>query len=152
MIRKAKIKDIKSIHSLLQQYGNSGQLLPRPLSKLYDHIRDFSVYVTGPEETVIGCCALQICWEDLAEIRSLAVHPQHQGKKIGALLTEAALEEAIAFKVAKVFTLTYQPEFFKKYGFSQIEISELPLKIWGDCLLCVKFPECDEVAMQKSLP
>ena len=151
MIRKAKIKDIKAIHSLLQQYGNKGQLLPRPLSKLYDHIRDFSVYAEGPEDTVIGCCALQICWEDLAEIRSLAVHPQHQGKKIGALLTEAALEEALAFNVTKVFTLTYRPEFFKKYGFAQIEISELPLKIWGDCLLCVKFPECDEIAMMKEL-
>jgi len=151
MIRKAQIKDIKAIHSLLQQYGNKGQLLPRPLSKLYDHIRDFLVCVDGPDETVVGCCALQICWEDIAEIRSLAVHPLHQKKKIGAKLVEAALADAKAFNVAKVFTLTYQPEFFKKHGFSRIEISELPLKIWGDCLACVKFPDCDEIAMMKEM-
>ena len=151
MIRKAQIKDIKAIHSLLQQYGSKGQLLPRPLSKLYDHIRDFLVCVDGPAETVLGCCALQICWEDIAEIRSLAVHPLHQKKKIGAKLTAAALAEAQTFKVAKVFVLTYQPEFFKNHGFSRIEISELPLKIWGDCLSCVKFPDCDEIAMMKEL-
>lgn len=151
MIRKAKIKDIKAIHGLLQEYGNKGQLLPRPLSKLYDHLRDFSVFVNDSDDSVIGCCALQICWEGLAEIRSLAVHSLHQGRKIGAKLTEAALEEAAAFEINKIFTLTYHPEFFKKYGFYQIDISQLPLKIWGDCLLCVKFPDCDEIAMIKEM-
>ena len=151
MIRKAKIKDIKAIHRLLQQYGNKGQLLPRPLSKLYDHIRDFLVYVEDPDETVIGCCALQICWEDLSEIRSLAVQPQYQGQKIGAKLTEAALDEAKAFNVAKVFTLTYQPDFFKRYGFNIIDRAELPLKIWGECILCVKYPNCDDIAMMKEI-
>lgn len=151
MIRKAQIKDIKAIHSLLQQYGNKGKLLSRPLSQLYDHIRDFLVYVGDPDETLWGCCALEICWEDMAEIRSLAVEPQHQKKRIGAKLVEAALADAAAFEVAKVFTLTYRPDFFTKFGFSRIEISELPLKIWGDCLSCVKFPDCDEIAMMKKL-
>lgn len=151
MIRKAQIKDVRAIHSLLQQYGSKGELLPRPLSKLYDHIRDFLVYIEAPDETLLGCCALQICWEDMAEIRSLAVHPLHQKKKIGAQLVEAALTDARSFNVAKVFTLTYQPEFFRKYGFSRIEISDLPLKIWGDCLSCVKFPNCDETAMMMDL-
>jgi len=151
MIRKAQIKDVKAIHNLLQLYGSKGQLLSRPLSQLYDHIRDFLVYVDDPDQTFLGCCALQITWEDMAEIRSLAVHPLHQKKKIGAKLVEAALADAKTFKVAKVFTLTYQPEFFKKYGFVQIQMSELPLKIWGDCLSCVKFPDCDEIAMMKEL-
>ncbi|MEJ2656852.1 MAG: GNAT family N-acetyltransferase, partial [Desulfobacterales bacterium] len=84
MIRKATIKDIKPIHSLLQQYGRKGELLPRPLSVLYDHVRDFSVYVDDKDVHVLGCCALQFCWDDLAEIRSLAVHPDHLGQKIGS--------------------------------------------------------------------
>ncbi len=151
MIKKAQIKDIKTIYELLQVYGSKGELLPRPLSKLYDHVRDFFVCTDQGENKIIGCCALQFCWENLAEIRSLAVHPEHQSRKIGAGLVEAALLEAESFSITKVFTLTYQPEFFKKYGFSQIDRNDLPLKIWGDCLSCVKFPDCDETAMMKSI-
>lgn len=153
MIRKATIKDIKAIHSLLQDYGKKGELLPRPLSELYDHLRDFSVYVDNNEDEkrVLGCGALQFCWEDLAEIRSLAVHPDYLGKRIGSKLTETILAEAKSFNIKKIFTLTYRPEFFEKYGFVKIPRSDLPLKIWGDCLLCVKFPDCDEIAMMKEL-
>ena len=151
MIRKATIKDVKSIHGLLQEYGKKEELLARPLSELYDHIRDFSVYVDGSSNQLIGCCALQFCWEDLAEIRSLAVLPEHIGKNIGTKLTESVLHEAKTFDVKKVFTLTYKPDFFKHFGFIRIERSDLPLKIWGDCIICVKFPDCDEIAMMKEL-
>jgi amino-acid N-acetyltransferase len=151
MIRKATIQDVKSIHGLLQAYGQKEELLARPLSQLYDHIRDFSVYVDERNNEMIGCCALQFCWEDLAEIRSLAVLPEHLGKNIGRTLTETVLEEAKSFDVKKVFTLTYKPDFFKKFGFVQIKRSDLPLKIWGDCIICVKFPDCDEIAMMKKL-
>ena len=151
MIRKATIRDVKPIHGLLQAYGQKEELLARPLSELYDHVRDFSVYVDERNHELIGCCALQFCWEDLAEIRSLAVLPEHLGKNIGRTLTETVLEEAKSFDVKKVFTLTYKPDFFKKFGFVQIERSDLPLKIWGDCIICVKFPDCDEIAMMKKL-
>ena len=151
MIRKATIKDMKAIHGLLQEYGRKGELLPRPLSVLYDHVRDFSVYVDDRDDSVIGCCALQFCWDDLAEIRSLAVHPDHLGKKIGSKLTEEILLEAESFAVKKVFALTYRPGFFKRFGFVQIDRSELPLKIWADCIMCVKFPDCDEIAMMKEI-
>jgi amino-acid N-acetyltransferase len=151
MIRKATIKDIKTIHELLHEYGKKEELLARPLSQLYDHVRDFSVYEEPSNGNIIGCCALQFCWEDLAEIRSLAVHPDHLKKGIGSELTETALDEARSFNIAKVFTLTYKPEFFKKFGFVQIKKSELPLKIWSDCIICVKFPDCDEIAMLKEL-
>ncbi|MGD9082947.1 MAG: N-acetyltransferase [Desulfobacterales bacterium] len=151
MIRKAKIKDIKAIHKLLQNYGRKGELLPRPLSVLYDHVRDFSVYVDEKHDEVIGCCSLQFCWDDLAEIRSLAVHPDHIGKKIGSNLVEAMLSEAKSFGIKKVFALTYREEFFKKFGFMQIDKSKLPLKIWADCIMCVKFPDCDETAMMREL-
>ncbi len=151
MIRKATIKDIKTIHELLLLYGRKGELLPRPLSELYDHIRDFSVHVDTQTDLLTGCCALQFCWEDLAEIRSLAVHPDHTGKGIGAGLVKAALSEAKNYRIREVFTLTYQPAFFKKFGFNIIDRASLPLKIWADCILCVKFPDCDETAMMKKI-
>ncbi len=151
MIRKANLRDVKAIHRLLQEYGKKEELLARPLSQLYDHVRDFSVYVDQDSQQLTGCCALQICWEDLAEIRSLAVHPEHRGKNIGTQLAETVLQEAKSFQVKKVFTLTYKPNFFKQLGFTIIERSDLPLKIWGDCIICVKFPDCDEIAMMKEL-
>ena len=151
MIRKATISDIKDIHKLLQKYGDQGHLLPRPLSVLYDHVRDFSVYVDAKKQNVIGCCALQFCWKDLAEIRSLAVHPDYLRRKIGTKLTEAVLQEAESFRVKKIFALTYQIDFFKTFGFKTIDRSKLPIKIWADCIMCVKFPDCDETAMMKEL-
>lgn len=151
MIRKATIKDIISIHGLLQIYGDQGKLLARPLSELYDHVRDFYVWQNSEQDTVKGCCALQFCWEDLAEIRSLAVHPRYLGQGIGAGLIHKAIEEAQTFKVRQVFTLTYEPEFFSRFGFTKTDRSQLPLKIWADCIICVKFPDCDETAMVKSL-
>jgi amino-acid N-acetyltransferase len=151
MIRKATLQDVKAIHHLLHEYGKKEELLARPLSQLYDHVRDFSVHLDNNSQQLTGCCALQVCWEDLAEIRSLAVHPDHQGKNIGTKLMETALQEAKLFQVKKVFTLTYKPDFFKQFGFVTIERSDLPLKIWGDCIICVKFPDCDETAMMKEL-
>ena len=151
MIRKATIKDIKAIHALLHQYGREGQLLPRPLSVLYDHVRDFSVYVDNKDGGVLGCCALQFCWDDLAEIRSLAVHPENVGKGIGSKLVEHALSDAKSFGIQKVFALTYRPSFFNRFGFQQIDRSELPIKIWADCISCIKFPDCDEIAMMKQI-
>lgn len=152
MIRKAKISDIKAIYNLLQIYSSKGELLPRPFSKLYDHLRDFFVYVDKDSDTIIGCCALQFCWEYLAEIRSLAVHPDHLKNKIGTALAETALSEAKLYEIKKVFTLTYKPGFFEKIGFVKVDKEELPLiKIWSDCLLCVNFPNCDEIALVKDI-
>ena len=151
MIRKATVKGIKTVHGLLQAYGDKGELLSRPLSELYDHVRDFMLYIDEGSNKILGCCALQFCWEDLAEIRSLAVDPDQVRKKIGTRLTEAALAEAKTFHIKQVFALTYKPAFFEKFGFVEIDRSKLPLKIWGDCILCVKFPDCDETAMMKEM-
>ena len=149
MIHRATIQDVRVIHKLLQIYGNQGELLPRPLSKIYDHVRDFWVYKESGG--AVGCCALQFHWDDLAEIRSLAVHPDYVKQKIGTALTRQALEDARAFAIPKVFTLTYRPGFFEQFGFRRIERSDLPLKIWADCIACVKFPDCDEIAMIKEM-
>ena len=151
MIRKATIKDIKIIHALLSDYGEKGVLLSRPLSQLYDQVRDFFVYEIPGEKSIAGCCALQFCWEDLAEIRSLAVYKEFQSRGIGSQLVEAAITEAREYEMKKLFTLTYKPGFFKKFQFNVIDRSDLPLKIWSDCISCVKFPDCDETAMMLSL-
>ncbi len=151
MIRKAEIRDIKKIHGMLKFFGDKGELLPRPFTQLYEQIRDFSVYEDPESGEVLGCCALQICWEDLAEIRSLAVEEKYHKKKIGSALVLNAMEEAVKFGMRKIFTLTYKPDFFKKFDFRITDKSELPLKIWSDCIMCVKFPDCDETAMIKEI-
>jgi amino-acid N-acetyltransferase len=151
MIRKAVIDDVNAIHSLLQFYSKKGELLARPLSKLYDHLRDFWVFEDPDQKKVVGCCALQFCWENLAEIRSLAVDPDFTGQRIGTTLTERAIQEAVYFKIKDLFTLTYRPTFFEQFGFSTIDKNELPIKIWADCIGCVSFPNCDEIALLKKL-
>lgn len=151
MIRKAVLDDVRSIHALLQIYGKKGELLARPLPKLYDHLRDFWVYADPETGQITGCCALQFCWEDLAEIRSLAVHPDFTKQGIGSALTERSIQEAVYFNVKDLFALTYRTSFFDQFGFSEIDKSKLPLKIWADCVECVNFPNCDETAMLKKL-
>ncbi len=151
MIRKAVLDDITQIHTLLQKKKKKGELLARPLSKLYDHLRDFWVFEDPDTQKVVGCCALQFCWENIAEIRSLAVAPEHTGKGIGTILTERTIQEAVFFKIKDLFTLTYRDDFFLKFGFSPIDKNELPIKVWSDCIGCVSFPNCDEIAMLKKL-
>ncbi len=151
MIRKARLDDVNAIHALLQLYSKKGELLARPLSKLYDHLRDFWVFEDQDQNKIVGCCALQFCWEDLAEIRSLAVEPHFTGKKIGSTLIERSIQEAVYFNIKNLFTLTYRPSFFEQFGFSTIEKNNLPIKVWSDCIGCVSFPDCDEIAMLKKL-
>jgi amino-acid N-acetyltransferase len=148
MIRKAIIEDIKPVHRLLNSYGEKGLLLARPLSELYDHLRDFSVLtVEGVSDPIIGVCALNICWEDLAEIRSLAVVDGYKRLGYGARLVQCCLREAAGLGLKKVFALTYEEGFFKSLGFIKVEKSVLPHKVWADCLRCAKYPDCDEIAM-----
>jgi len=144
-IRKAVIADTKQIHKLVNDFAKKDEMLPRALNELYEGIRDFFVYEDGG--TIVGVCALRILWEDLAEIRSLAVGKQWQLSGIGKQLISKCLREARELGIKKVFALTYRPDFFKKNGFSDIDKAKLPQKIWGDCLKCHKFPECDEHAV-----
>lgn len=149
MIRNAGIKDVKPIHDLLQHFSAQGLLLARSLSSLYDQLRDFKV-AEDPEVVpsgVAGVCALHVCWENLAEIRSLAVVESRQGRGVGSRLVRACLEEAGRFGINRVFTLTYQPDFFARLGFRSIDKGELPHKVWSDCIHCPKFPDCNEEAM-----
>ncbi len=149
MIRRAVINDVKHIQELINFYAKSDQMLPRSLNELYENIRDFFVYEN--DGNIEGCVALHVAWEDLAEIKSLAVLESKQKQKIGSLLVEEALKDAKTLNVKRVFTLTYVPEFFKKFGFKKIEHAKLPHKIWSECIRCVKFPDCKEIALVKDI-
>ncbi|MEA2108356.1 MAG: N-acetyltransferase [Pseudomonadota bacterium] len=149
MLQLATIKDVPRIQKILEYYANQGLLLPRALSDLYENVRDFIIY--KEEKEIIGASALHVCWEDLGEIRSLAVIPEHTKKGIGSRLVNHCETEARRLGLQKAFTLTYQESFFSKLGYQKIDKSLLPHKIWKDCLQCVKFPNCDEIAMIKTL-
>lgn len=136
--------DVRRIHTLLQDFADQGLLLPRSISSLYDQLRDFIVY---DEDGVQGVCALRISWDNLAEIRSLAVAGKMQGQGIGARLVRSCLDEADSLEISRVFVLTYQAGFFRKLDFVDIDKRELPHKIWSDCLHCPKFPDCDEESL-----
>ena len=145
MLRKARISDITAIHRLINDCATKGEMLPRSLAELYDNMRDYFVYEEAG--TVVGTSALHICWEDLAEIRSLCVVPSFRKRGVGRDLVRACMKEAHDYSVGRVFLLTYQDEFFKKFGFELVDKKELPQKIWTDCVKCAKFPMCDEIAM-----
>jgi len=145
MLRKAEIKDVKEIQKLLTHFANRGDMLSRSLSELYEAIRDF--YICEEEGRLLGTAALHVVWEDLAEIRSVAVSEEAGRKGVGTQLVQACLDEAREIGLKRVFCLTYKPNFFGKFGFRIVDKSELPHKVWGDCMKCVKFPDCDEIAM-----
>lgn len=148
-IRKANVKDVKKIQDMIDYYAKRDKMLPRSLNELYENIRDFVVY--SGNGRLYGCCALHVDWEDLAEIKSLAVAKTKAGKGIGGRLLERCLKEAGVLKIKKVFALTYVPEFFTHFGFKVVDRQELPHKIWSECIKCVYFPNCKEIAMMKEI-
>ena len=149
MIRKAQINDVKEIQKLLVKYASQGEMLSRSLSELYESLRDFFVYVD--DGTLLGTAALHIVWDDLAEVRSVAVAEEAGRKGIGSQLVQSCVNEARQIGLKRIFCLTYKPDFFAKFGFRLVDKSELPHKVWSDCIKCVKFPDCDENAMSLDL-
>lgn len=147
VIRKATIQDVKAIHTLLmRQEDHDSLVLPRSFSQLYSRVRDF--FVAEEDGDVIGCVALSITWQDLAEIRSLVVARSLRGNGLGRKLVEAAMSEAVTLGIYTIFTLTEVPGFFEKLDFAKTEMDNLNQKIWADCLNCPRFPDhCNEVAM-----
>lgn len=145
MIREANLEDALKIQELINIYASNGEMLSLSYNKVSERILEFVVWEENSE--IIGCCALHPSWEFLTEIRSLAVSKKAKGKGIGRKLVEDCLETAKRIKAKKVFALTYQVEFFKKLGFEVTKKENLPQKIWADCVKCVKFPDCDEIAV-----
>ena len=146
MIRKARMSDVKGIQQLIADYALKGDMLPRSLADIYENLRDYFVFEEDGGE-LAGSAAIHIMWEDLAEVRSLAVREGKMRRGVGTQLVESCISEAIMLGIERVFALTYKPEFFEKLGFHVVDKAELPQKIWTDCLKCSKFPDCDEVAL-----
>ena len=147
MIRKANIADVRSMHAILSHYADKGLLLGRSLSDLYAQLRDFIVVEDDSTHEIVGTCSLRICWEDIAEIRSLAVREDYHGRDLGRKMVGTRIKESRDLGLKKLFVLTYVPAFFEKLGFNLVDKSILPHKVWGDCIKCVKFPDCDEEAL-----
>jgi amino-acid N-acetyltransferase len=149
VVRRATLADVESMHGLINHFAGQGLMLPKSRNKLYQNIRDF--FVAEKDGQFAGCGALHVIWEDLAEIWSLAVDEAFQGNGVGRCLVQALLEDARSLAVPRVFALTYQEEFFRQMGFTRVEKTTLPQKIWGDCVDCPKYPYCDETAMSLDL-
>ena len=144
-VEKAKIADVPQIHKLVNSFSEKGLMLARPLSEIYEAMRDFFVIREGSK--VVACAALHVSWSDLAEIRSVAVAEDKQKTGLGGKLVAACLKEAEELGIKTVFCFTYRPEFFRRYKFVDVDKVELPRKVWTDCFRCPKFPNCDETAL-----
>ncbi|MDQ5985180.1 MAG: Amino-acid acetyltransferase [Syntrophus sp. SKADARSKE-3] len=148
MLRKAKIRDVKTIHKMINISAGREEMLPRSLMDIYGSLRDFFVYYDEKEQAVIGICAMNIIWDNLAEVRSLYVDEAYRERGIGRMLVEACISEAITLELFRIFTLTYRREFFERLGFHEVDRVSLSEKIWSDCFRCSKYPDyCDEIAM-----
>lgn len=145
-VRKAKVTDVFAIHALINRYAEEDKMLFRSMADVYENLQIFNVAVESDGQ-VVGCCAMQVVWADLGELKSLAVDPGFMGKGAGRMLVEGALEQASQLELPKVFTLTLEPEFFEKFGFELVSKDLLPMKVWSDCARCSKQDNCDEIAM-----
>jgi amino-acid N-acetyltransferase len=149
MVRRAKIKDVPQLVRMVNQYAAKGEMLSRSLSQVYNSIRDY--VVIEENDQVIACGALHVVWDNIGEIRTVAVAPDRIGQGLGRQIVEYLINDAYELALPKVFTLTYKPAFFEKFGFTQVDKKELPHKAWQDCLNCPKFPECDEIALTRPI-
>ncbi len=160
IIRPAIVQDVPTMAEIVNSFASTGQMLPRSQHSLYQNIRDFYVVETAPrhgpegrgaetalDAKIIACGALHVVWADMGEIRSLAVAKGWERQGVGRWLVETLMVEARRLGLPRVFALTYQQGFFAKLGFQVVPRDSLPHKIWGDCLDCPKFPNCDEIAM-----
>ncbi|MCL4535180.1 MAG: N-acetyltransferase [Bacteroidetes bacterium] len=145
LLRKARMGDVEAIQGLVNYFAERGEMLPRPLSEIYENLRDY--YVAEVDGRLVGCVALHINWSDLVEVKSLAVDEAWQNQGVGRELVEACLHEAKELGLNTVFALTLAPDFFERLGFVRGNVDELPRKVWVECYRCPKFPKCDEIAM-----
>jgi len=145
MIRKAKAKEAGKIKELIDYYAKKNDMLPRSLSEIYENLRDY--WIWEERKRIVGCVALHVNWVDLGEVKSLAVSRYYMHRGIGTALVKKCLEEANTLGLKRIFVLTFNPQFFKKNGFKSIAKKKLPGKIWNECVRCVRFPNCNEVAL-----
>ena len=147
--RNAEITDAKAIYALISSYAEQDKMLFRSLADIYENLQTFTIIEL--DGNVVGCCALQVIWSDLAEIKSLAVDETNTGAGVGKMLVAATTEQACQLGLRRIFALTLKPDFFEKMGFEIIEKDSLPMKVWSDCAKCPKQQNCDEIAVIKKL-
>jgi amino-acid N-acetyltransferase len=148
-VRMAEIGDVGAIHALLQPFADKGIILPRTHDDLYQHLQE--IVVAEYDGEMVGTMALHVYGSNLAEIRSLVVRPDHQKKQIGRLMIEAAEQWAAGLGIARIFALTYVPDFFGRLGYVRVPKETLPHKVWTVCVHCARFADCDEIAVEKRL-
>lgn len=148
LIRKARPEDVNEMYRIINYYAEKQLMLPKTQLRLYEFLRDYTVATEASDSSkLLGCGALHIYWEDLAEIRALAVDPGIARSGIGTHIVKELLDEARDLGILEVFVFTYAPEFFAKFGFVQVEHDSMPLKVYNECFNCPKFNKCDELAM-----
>ena len=147
--RTATFRDVESIHKIVNGYAEQGLMLARSRNSIYETLRDF--VLAEDQGEVVGVGALHLVWDELAEIRAMAISPDYAGKGIGYKIVQQLMEDARKLGVKTLFTLTYQPGFFAKSGFYEVPKEQLSQKVWKDCINCSKFPNCDEIAMVRPL-
>lgn len=148
-VRPATVDDVVAIDLLLQTQIEKGKLLPRTLPELYERVRDF--FVLEFEGEIVGCTALQLFTAELGEVRSLAVSTRHEGRGFGRALVERLVAESRAIGLRKLMALTYVPIFFHRLGFETVDRDTLPEKVWGVCVYCPNYHNCQEIAVLKWL-
>ena len=155
VLRRARVEDVPGIAGVMAPYVVEGALLPRPVSELYQCVREFHVVErlsgNGVPGTIVACAALRLLWGDLGEVRSLAVRPDAHGRGLGAALVEAVVSDARALSLPRIIALTREIEFFGRCGFHAQARESIPRKVWTDCVRCPKRHACDEVAMTLDL-
>jgi amino-acid N-acetyltransferase len=149
-IRPARVGDVPAIYELIRIFAERRLMIRRSMGELYESIREFLVAV-DEEGRVVGCVALHVFWEDLAELRCLAVGEHLQGQGLGRRLVDACWDSARELEIATVFTLTHAAGFFERCGYHQVDKAELPHKIWNECVRCPLFPNCQEIALVRSV-
>ena len=147
--RRATFRDVESIHKVVNDYAEQGLMLARSRNSIYETLRDF--VIAEDEGKFAGAGALHLVWDELAEIRAMAIDPGYVGRGVGMAIVRQLTEDAKEIGVKTLFTLTYQPGFFAKAGFHQVPKEQLSQKVWKDCINCSKFPNCDEIAMIRAL-
>lgn len=145
--RSATFADVEDIYNLIANYAAQGLMLPKPHNVLYELIREFVVAVEVETGKIVGTGALHLTWNELAEVRSMAVHEDYKRQGIGAEIVKVLLKQGREVGVKNFFTLTYNPQFFESLGFEVTTRESLPHKIWKECIDCPKFANCDEIAM-----
>jgi amino-acid N-acetyltransferase len=149
-IRKAKLTDVPDIHRLINHYAEERIMLPRTLTDLYENVWGFTV-VAEEDGHLLGCGALKLYSQDVAEIRSLCVDETCKSKGVGRQIMDALLAEAESFGLKTVFALTVAPVFFEKMGFHEVPRERFPTKVWRDCLRCDRYTCCNEKAVTMEL-